>query len=201
MLFLSITGIFAWLKWKKSDENYKPFLAILMVGAVTEIINFLCGRIFQNNRPSTNIYVLVAALLWLFQFSKWNTFGKYPRISIYLAISIILAWIWNLFYVDGILNLLIHYRVYSSFILVILSVHQLNYYIVHYKGDLFKSSIFLICVGLLIQFTLKILTECFYLINTSGAHLTSWVGMIFSTLLYIVAMYYLPQKKIRSGHS
>lgn len=198
---ITLAAILAIFKLKKTNENYRPFLLILIYGFIFELVGFILGKIYQNTSLSSNTYVLVAAIMWLWQFRKWNTFGRFPNISIWLAISILLVWAWNLIYVGSIFNLMIHYRVYSSFLLVILSVHQLNYLIVHYKENLFKSPLFLICTGLMVQNTLKILTECFYMINTSGAQTTFWASLILSTMLFIVAMKYLPTKKLRSSRS
>lgn len=201
VVFISIAGILASVKWKNADPNFKPFLLILIYGFVSEIVSVAISRIYQNTSPPTNIYVLIAGILWIWQFHKWKTFGRFNRLPQIIGLSLILFWIWNLYYVGGIMNLLLHYRIYISFLLVILSVHQLNYYIVHYKGNLFKSSLFLICTGLLIQNTLKILTECFYMTNTSGAQKTYIVGMMICLLLFIVAMYYLPRKNPRLSRS
>ena len=191
-----ISAIWAIVIWSRVEDRFTPLLIYFVLSAICEIpgnINFL----ILDKGPSTliyNLFVLIEAFLWLWLFFKWKLFRNNTYLFYTLASSFVAVYIAD-FIITGDMNTIFTaYRLYYGFVLVLLSIHHVNYQIVHETKNLIKSSSFLICIGLIIMFTNKILLETFYLVFSEYSFgILVIVTLIFKSIL-MLALLWMPTK-------
>jgi hypothetical protein len=94
------------------------------------------------------------------------------------------------------------FRIVSSFILIFLSIGQLNKLIVTAKKNLFYNAIFLICCGLIIYFSYKATIEVFFFIRLEASNqfyinifaILVFVNL-FVNLIFAWAVLWIPKKQ------
>ncbi len=75
------------------------------------------------------------------------------------------------------------FSIVSSFVLIFLAINQVNQLIIQEKRNLLKNSKFLICAGVLIFFTYKIMVESFYVMKLDQS--TIFLSGIFNILVFV----------------
>jgi len=156
ILFPAITGI---VRYRSIRENYRPFVWLILVAALTELLSRLSIKLFHSNAVVSNIYCLAECMLILYQFYRWRFNAK--RRNWYWAIPALLAMIWiteNLFFMRiGQFGPV--FRVSYAFVIVMLSINEINYLITHENRGLLKNARFIICIGFIIFFLYQMLFE------------------------------------------
>ncbi|MET0394216.1 MAG: hypothetical protein ABW019_13810 [Chitinophagaceae bacterium] len=180
---------------------FRPFIALVTIAAVTEVISFITIRMDGNNSAIINVYSLVEYALILCQFYCWRyqalTRRWYPWLGLLLAVG----WV-----VENLVTGSIHqvgpvFRVGSAFILVILSVNEINYLIIHENRNLLKNARFLICMGFVIYFLYQILLEGSFYISQQENNVTAnkiielftYVNLMVN-IIYGIAVWFIPKK-------
>lgn len=196
-----ISAIWSLLIWNSANESFKPLFVYCLLSAFIESIYFVTFHFFNLNIDSSgyNIFVLLESFIWIWLFYNWRLFDKNKSIVYVIAASFLIGWIADFIYVGNISEVFTAFRLYYGFVLVILSINSINYQIVHDKKNPLKSSRFLICIGLIIMFTNKILLEASYMVFSSYSFdLLVIVSLIFKLIL-ILALLWMPRKP-RSSH-
>ena len=95
------------------------------------------------------------------------------------------------------------YRILYPFVVVLLSVNEINLMITHDSRNLYKNARFVICLGFIIFFLYQILYEGAFLV--SGTHQTEGVNYEIISLfnyvnafvngVYLIAAFLVPRKK------
>jgi len=199
---IGVAAVIGLVGWKKTDPAYQPFVIITVLAFINHIISLQMVKRTGANTVNANIFVLVEVILYVWQFQKW---GLLKKSSILLPMIMLgLAIIWTL---D---NLIIHrvtmlnsfFRITSSFLLVLLSIEQINKLIWYSRKNLLVNSCFLICCGLLIYFSFKAIIEVFFFIElkASIAFYTSIFAILvylnfFVNLIFIWATIWIPRKQ------
>ena len=196
-----IAAIIGWIRFKKINPAYFPFLYFIWLGLLNEIISFILIKNNQRNTVNNNIYVLAEAVLIAWQFKKWKIFERlrflFPTILFLFSIS----WIIEIL-VKSIRAELFYYMIFYSFVIVLLSVQTINRLIITERRNILKNSIFLICTAFVINYTLTVLVLSFWLygINVSDVF-TRKIGIIlpalnvFVNLIYALAVLWMPTKQ------
>lgn len=190
------------IRIRKIQSSYYPFLALLILGEINEIVSFLCIRYYETNVVPFNIYSLLECLLILYQFYRWRFYAK-PR-SWYWAVPVVitLAWITEYLVFMQITHFSFVFRVSYAFMIVMLSINEINYLITHENRQLFKNARFLICLGFIIYFLYQILFEGAYLIIANDRNevvsnkiisLQVYVNAL-ANIIFAVAMWFVPEK-------
>ncbi|HTJ12470.1 MAG TPA: hypothetical protein VL547_10615 [Dinghuibacter sp.] len=154
----------ALIRLRKIEKTYEPFIFMLALGAIQEVISFwLIRGLHRTNAPSVNIYGLLECGLLFWQFYAWNSFGsRYTRRKWFFALqggSLVLWICCNLVFFhlnDFDLPL---YRILYPFVVVLLSVNEINRMITHDNRNLYKNARFVICLAFIIFFLYQILYE------------------------------------------
>jgi hypothetical protein len=194
----AITGA---LKIKKIDTTLYPFIFCIWIAAINEVLSAILTSIRIGTAANNNIYVLIEALLIGWQFKNWHLFSFFKwafRIYVLLLAGI---WLVETSFL-GELNL-IHsgFRITSSFLIVLMSIHMNNKLIYHHKGRLLKSPEFFIGTGLIFYFTFKIFIEAFLLYGLAAGPgfyknlfiILAWINL-FTNLLFAYAILCIPKK-------
>jgi hypothetical protein len=197
-----VAVIYSLLRKSKMDSVYIPFLALIWVGFVNEFISDLSIKYFRTNAPNGNIYVLAEALFIMWQFKKWRLFNK-PIVYIVLSGSFLLVWLCECFLFSSIYRFFTYYRIYYSFVVVLMSIQMVNELITTEQKSIIKNPAFLICVGFILYFTVKVLVEIFYIygLMLSGSEFRRRIYKIsvfvniFSNLIFTLAVLWMPRKQ------
>ena len=199
ILFAVIIGL---IRFRKINPAYQPFIFITILSLLCEVASPFFIKYYKTNAIVANVFSLLEFLLWLLQFKKWGGFSKpsqwkYPA----LAFGSITIWlIENL--LSGMFVFNSVFTLVSAFILVFLAIDQVNKLIVEEKNNLLRNSKFLICCGVLIFHTYKIMVESFYVmkINQSNSFLSNIFIILvlvnlFVNLLYALATLWIPTRQ------
>ncbi len=180
-----------------------PFLICLLIGTITEIVSFWLTKCGYPNTVIGNIYVLLESLLLVYQFYKWQINEKRKQYFYLLVLTLFAVWIYTGFIYKPWFYTNSYYRILYSLIIVVLSVDYVNRIVLEETGSMIKNYRFIICTGFILFYTLNILVETFYIYDTGAKtdysnslfNIKSWFNF-FINLLYLLAVIWIPRKKI-----
>jgi len=162
---LSMVVLFPWIaglvRFRNMRKMYRPFILLITIAVLTEIISRITINNFHtNNNAIINIYSLIEYVLIITQFYYWRYHSRTRRWYPYFGLFCVIIWIIeNLVMGHVMKDVGTVFRVSSSFIVVILTINEINYLIINENRNLLKNSRFLICIGFLIYFLYEILLE------------------------------------------
>lgn len=185
------------------EKAYVPFFILLWLAAINEILSVILMQTRHNTIVNNNIYVLLESLLILLFFKK--TMQNLKReVFLLLFISIVAVWILENLVFGKIDNIGVYFRIYYSFVVVILSIDHINYLLFNEKGSLMKSPSFLISICFIIFFTYKIIVEAFWIkgLNNSPEFRNSvYTLMVYLNLavnlVFALVTLWIPRKQPR----
>jgi hypothetical protein len=186
---------------KKIDTDLYPFIFCMWIAALNELLSATFTYFNINTATNNNVYVLLEALLIGWQFKNWGLFRFYKfAFSLYLLL-VLVGWILETSFLTQLDVINGGFRITTSFLIVLMSIHVNNRLIYHYKGKLLKSSVFFIGTGLILYFTFKIFIEAFLLYGlavgpgfyTRLFFILAWINLI-TNLLYTYAILCIPKK-------
>ena len=184
----------------KADKRFLPFILLLYIGLITELINRYLDTIGMDSQISTNIYALFEILLITWLFTNWG-FYKDPKRSIWLVFLFIAVYVADIFFLPKLHYYTPYFNIFSSLVLVIMSILTINKVILDENKSLVKSATFLICIAFIIHFTNLALVEIFYIYGlTQGITLAARIYDIFqvmnlvTNLIYALAIIWIPRK-------
>lgn len=190
--------------WKFSSIHpvFRPFIYCIWLGLANELLSFVLARTIHTAVVNSNIYVLLESLLLLWQFRKWGLFMEYPFIYRLLQVLFLGVWITENFILFSIFQFSSWFRIFYSFVIVLLSVTLLNRQIVGDKGALLKNPVALICLAFIIYYTFKVLVETFWVYGLNE-NTTFQIKIyfildcinLFSNLVYALAVLWMPTKR------
>jgi len=197
-----IAAVIGWIRIKKIDPAYYPFIYCLWIGALNECISSVIVELGYYSSVNNNIYVLLESLLISWQFRKWGLFQASRYLFTGIITILCLFWITENFFISKIIYISSYFRIFYSFIIALFSIHTINWLIIRERKSILKNSIFLICIGFVIYFTYKILVEAFWVYGlNNGSNFRQKVYDImvyinlFSNLIYALAVLWMPAKQ------
>jgi hypothetical protein len=201
-LSVSIGAVIGWIRVKKTDPAFLPFLWWLWSGLLNEIISMMVIKAGYSNAISYDIFSLVEALLITWQFRKWNLFKKQNLFYYVLQIGFVTGWMIENFY-SGKQHMFNSYFIISySTVIVLISINMLNRVMFGEPSFLLYNPIFLICMGLIIYFTYAILVEAFWLYGLNRSknfriqiyEILAYINL-FTNLVFALATLWIPMKR------
>jgi hypothetical protein len=159
--------------------------------------------LLQYNILNYNIFLLIEALVLTWQFQRWRLFGYNHRIPFLIYSIFIVTWLLeNLFISKFYLGFNSYFRIFFSFVIVIMSMGMLNEVIMKEKKQLLKNSIFIICSLFILLFTYALLSESFILYGVNmNEFFSTNVYQIFRcvnfvcNILFAFAIWYIPKRQ------
>jgi hypothetical protein len=154
--FPAIAGL---IRFRKVGFSYRPFLIYLFVSLLNELLEGLL--VIPNSRKGKvidyNLFNLFEAVILLSQFYYWGHFERYKKIFPALLIAVVCGWLFENFIAYDIYHFNAVFLVSYSFILVLLSVQNINHIIANQSRlPLIKNPIFIICVTMIVFFIYNI---------------------------------------------
>jgi len=197
LILAAVTGLLKWGKIKKED---RPIIVGWWLVIAVETIRFISILLNKPTLIPYNIYVLPLMWLYVWQFHQWKVIPA--RFTGFLIGTLSLLWFMDYFVIDGYSLDKLHYsyRLALSFTLVILSVTSMNIQIIEEKRSLIKNYRFLICLGITVYYTYRVLVDVFTLSAMSREFMTGistfnrYLIQFYYLLLFLAALW-IPRKK------
>ncbi|HYF31469.1 MAG TPA: hypothetical protein VD993_10155 [Chitinophagaceae bacterium] len=191
------------IRFKTIQTSYHPFIVLIALGALTEFASSFSIRRFNTNAEVTNVFLLLECMLILYQFYRWRFYIK-PKQWYWIVPAIFLVgWIVQNLVFSKFSEFSPFFHVAYSFVVVMLSINEINYLITHENRQLFRNARFLICLGFIIFFIYQILYEGSYYISSTEKRsaiaktITSYAAYInvLTNIIFAVAIWFIPEKK------
>jgi hypothetical protein len=199
VLFPCISGL---IRWKKIRQMYQPFVILMTVAALTEVLNFIkIGSLRGNNNININVYSLIEYLFIIAQFYYWRYYSHTRRWYPWIGLACVIVWIVENLIIGNFIYIGTVFRISSAFILVILSINEINYVLINESRYLLKNARFIICTGFLIFFLYQVLLEGAIYLTTKGDNPTAnkiidlfnYINA-FVNIIYGIAVWYIPKR-------
>jgi len=146
------------VRLRRIGKGYQPFFALLVIGFFTEILSFVLIKGYHaSNAIPINIYILAEWTLIAIQFHIWGFLKQRKQLFYVFLIATSLVWVVDNLFFGMITGFSPWFRLFYSFLIVLLSVNKINYMITYDNRNLFRNPSFLICIGFIIYFLYMIL--------------------------------------------
>lgn len=184
------------------NRNYQPFFLLLIIGFFAELASFIFIDYFnKSNAGVIKIYSLLESVILLYQFYLWKDERKRTLIFTFLWTICLLFWVIEVVPFNNFNSFSPYFRVFYAFVLVLLSVNQINSMIFYHEGSLFKNPRFLLCLGFIVYFLYQIIYEASFFIGSEQSAVANKIIIGFGyinfiiNLLYAVAMFFITDRK------
>jgi hypothetical protein len=160
---------------------------VLIIGFLTELASFVFIDAFKtSNALVIKIYSLLECCLILYQLQLWKNVKKYRQLFIFLYGICIAVWV-----VENIVFLNInvftpYFRVFYAFVIVLLSINQINSMIFNHEGALFKNPRFILCLSFTILFLYQIVYEASYFIGSDKSVVANKIIIGFGYINFVI---------------
>ena len=189
-------------RFKKIDPSFHPFIVYTIVASLNEICSYVITKYFgKTNTLNNNVFVLLAAIILIEQFHRWNLFRKKKITYFFMQAIIIITWFSEWYALESIKTIFHNYRFVAAAMLILLGLSYLNKIIFSNIRILSTNAAFLICIGIITLQSFKIFTELFWLLGSKGNNVFlykvyEWFGYInlIINLLFILAVLWIPKK-------
>lgn len=187
-------------RFKIVMHNYMSFALLMWLGLFNEILSIVLAYTIRNNTVNSNIYVLAEYAIILSLFYKWDNISI--RKYYFLITMGVLVWITDNMIINAINEDNALFRIYYSFVIVLLSIDQVNRIIVYEKRSLVKNASFLICLAFVFYYGFKAFVEVFSAFHL-GMGPVFWrnilmilgVANLFSNIIYAIAILCIPSRE------
>ena len=184
------------------NTNFYPFLVFIWAGAINEIFSTIIINLGFYNIFNYNLSLLIESVLLLWQFHKWGLFKDKKYFTI-LFLLFVLSWLSENIFISGFyLGFNSYFRIFCSFIIVLLSLSILNQEILKERKNLLRNSIFIICCGIILMYTYAVLTESFIVYGVSmndpfskNLYRIFIFINLFCNIIYAIAILWMPKKQ------
>jgi len=197
-----IAGIIGIIRYSQIRSIYRPFIYLIWIGCANEIISYFLIINHQNNIINGIVYDLFESILLLWFFKNLGVFNKkigqfYFFIGIFIGI-----WVMETFFSKEFGRSYNNYfSVAYSFSIVILSINAINS-LLFKERDIIKNPAFLICIGILVFFTYKVVIEMFWIYGLRESRtfrMNVYIILVYINLLcnliYAIAILWMRKKQ------
>lgn len=177
-----IAGIIGVIRFPKIRSIYRPFVYLIWVGCINETISYFL--IINRNYSIINstIYGLFESILLLWFFKYQGVFNRRTWLFPFFALLLVSIWVVESFFSKQIGSTFNSYfSIVYSFSLVLLGIHAINN-LLFKEREIIKNPAFLICMGIVVFFTYKVVIEIFWLYGLKESE-------FFLTNVYVILIY------------
>lgn len=201
-----IPAVSAAVKYQRIEKEFHPFIWILWVGACNEVLSLVLIVKYGSNTVSSNVYVLVEAILFLYLFCKWESCTR-RKIRLFFLL-VLGVWIADNLILNTLFRNNSFFRVFYSFLILFLSIGTVNKIVIFDKSVLWKSGKFILSVIFIFYFTCRTFVETFNAVKVGFNFpflqnlwmLLAFVNFI-SNILYFLVILWIPKKRTSISQS
>lgn len=198
---ITIAAVIGWIRFKKINPTYYPFLICVWVGLLNEILSYIIAHTGHSTAVNNNIYVLAESLLFTWQFKNWGLFQRSKYLFVGILVSFSIFWYVESFFVPRITYITSYFRVFYSFVIILMSINIINELLIRERTNMLKSSAFLICTAFVIYYTYKVIVGVFWLYGLGGSRqfrisivsILIYINLL-TNLIYALAVLWMPTK-------
>jgi hypothetical protein len=196
-----IPAIIGWVRFKKINPTYYPFIICLWIGLINEIVSYVVSQYKISNALNSNVYVLAESLLINWQFRRWGIFERMKSLFALIMILFIGTWVVENFIISKITYFSSYFRIIYSFAISLMSISLINSLIVREKKQFLRNSMFLISIGFILYYTYKVLVEAFWIYGLNNSRefrnnvylILAYINLI-ANFIYALAILWMPTK-------
>lgn len=202
-LSIFIAGAIAVFRFNQIQSKYYPFIFLLWIGCVTEVISIYFAYRYRNNLAVSTIYTLLESVLLLWFFVKLGVFNNRRNLVYIIGALFVASWTIDNFWAGAFgLRYSFYFDVIYALCIVLLSIRAINN-LLFTEGELLKDPTFLICIGLVIFFTYQIIQRMFGLYGLKDSsefranvqHIL-YVISCFTNLVFASAVLWMPKRRL-----
>lgn len=199
---VGIGAIIGLIRCKTLPQAYLPFILLLWLGFLNEIVTTIIINEGYSNAINNNIYVLAESFLILWLFKNWALFNNNIKSLVAILFMYIIAWLCVNFIFFSIKSFSSYFNILYSLTTVLMSIHMINRLILEEKRKLIKSSIFLVAIGFIVFYTYNSLVEIFWVYGLNASkdfridvyRIMTYINLIVN-LIYAIAVLWIPKKR------
>jgi hypothetical protein len=187
------------IRIKRLGKMYSPFFLLLLLGFLAELASFIFIDAFKmSNAPVIKVYSLLECCIILYQLYQWKNSTKYLQLYISLAGICVLFWIIESIVFININTFSPYFRCFYAFIIILLSINQINAMMFNHEDALFKNPKFILCLSFIVYFLYQIIYEASYFVGSDKSIIANKIIIGFDyinfavNLLYAVALFFIP---------
>lgn len=187
------------LRYKGLCKLYNPFFILLLIGLLAEGVSFiLINTRHLGNAPVIKIYSIIECCFVLYQLYLWKRTVKYQYLCSVLAGVCIVFWLIEVVIFSNLNTFSPYFRVFYAFIIVLLSINQINAMMFYHNDTLLKNPKFVISLGLIVFFLYQIIYEASFYIGSDKSVVANKIIIgfgyinLFTNLIYAVAILLIP---------
>jgi hypothetical protein len=198
-LSICIGAIIGWIRFKKIDPAFFPFIFLIWIGVGNEVISLILMYHGYPNVVNFNLFALTEALFISWQFFRWNLF-KHKWVLFILQLAFISFFLIESFS-RGLFSFNSYFIIIHSFLIVLMSISMVNKNIFQDNSALLRNPVFLICMGFIIYFTYTVLVEAFWIFGLHrklfrlAIHEILVYINLFTNLLFAFSILWMPMKQ------
>lgn len=157
---ITIPVVVGWIKFRQIvHQGYLPFFIYILFGFLNNLLSYLLIQQGVSNHINSNIYVLIAYILLLWQFGKWEM--SHSNRNIILGFIGFAVWLADNFYFHSLMANNSIFRLFTSFTIQYLCILQFNKLIFLERNRIIRNPVFIISASLLNYYTFKSIIETF----------------------------------------
>lgn len=204
-----IAGAIATIRFSHINKKFLPFLLLTWIAGANEALSYWLMVNGHHTAINNNLYVLAESILLLTFYKNMTVFEKKPSIyKIYVA-GLVVIWLAENIWLGKITQVSSIFRIASSASLAFISISLLSKAMIlgSVPGatdvilHLNRRPVMLICTGVVIFFTFKVLVEIFWFYGLSRSELFRvmlydiliFVNLVVN-LIYAIAMLWIRKK-------
>jgi len=171
--------------------SYQPMLVLLICGILAELASIGCIDTFKiSNAPVIRIYSLLECFLLIYQLNLWKNEKKINGKLIALLGLCLILWLLESIFLSKTNSFTPFFRVFYAFVIVLLSINQINATLVYYNGSLIKYPQFIFCLGYIVFFTYQIIDEASLYVDNDKSIIASKIILGFGYINVLVNISY-----------
>ena len=201
-LSVSIGAILGWVRVKKTDPAFLPFLILIWLGFTNEVLSIILMKAGYSNAVFYNIFSLLEALIVNWQFRRWGLY-KDNKLPFYLMQFLFFTgWITEIMGRGSIHTFNSYFIIGYSTIIVLLAINVVTKEMFNEPSNLLLNPVFLVCIGLIIYLTYTILVEAFWVYGLNGTkafrvriyEIFAYINLL-TNLIFAFAILWIPMKR------
>jgi hypothetical protein len=188
---------------KKDYRQYWPFIALTIIGTITEAISLLTYYLDKSNIIFLNLFLLAEFVLILLQLRNWGLFKKGSPLLAGLIVIFFLFWLAETWYTNDLDKINNFSMVLTSFTVIVAVVLYMSRLLMEKVRNLFTDTRFLLSIGFLLYFTMSLLVFIFRdqrLQMSDLFYLNLWsihsIANITANLIYAFGLLCIARKQI-----
>lgn len=201
-LTVGIGALIGWIRIRKTDPAFYPFLWLLLLGFLHELSSLIVVERGYSNALTYNLFTLAEAMLICYQFYRWGLFEQNRKLYYVIQFLLAAGWLMELLFREGLETYFSYFIIGYATLIVFMAINVLNNVLFKEPGLMLFQPEFLICMGLIVYFTYTILVEVFwfYGLNKSSIfririyELFGYINL-FTNLVFAFATLWIPLKR------